>query len=168
MPAPPPLEASSLEWLKISIQSLGYIIGWVIVVVGWNVNNAQNRSRDERRDLRDRVNEIAELIRDVESDVVALLTVNEPNAAGRFWTVQFGVQRVNQAIVTSTVFNTPAVSKALINYRAATTEKAISGPTSIPKLQQRRDKDLHQVSKAGLSLVRAIEDVFIAEYPRRH
>lgn len=168
MPVPTSPETSNLEFVKIGVQSLGYIGGWALVVWGWTVNHSQNRSRDVRKELRDRVNEIANIVRDVEADVVSYLTGEEGQSrSASFWTVQFGAKRVNASVVMSRTFNTSEIEAALISYRQAITGQALEGPNSQPKSPTARDRDMRQVSKCGNSLVRVLESRYAELYDQQ-
>lgn len=165
MPAETPNASDCMEIAKIAIQITGYIVTWLIVFSGWHVNNRHNARRDDRKELRDLVDDISELIRTVESDIVSFLTSTEGPQTSSYWTVQFGVRQVNSAIVGCKVFDTDTLSNLLVAYRQAITDKAIQGPeTALPKGHE-LSIALRGVSSAGTKLVRGLELQYRARYP---
>ena len=166
MPAVP-LPLNNLEEVKVAVQAIGYVVTWLIVCIGWLVNNKQNRSRDERKELRDQINDVAEVIRNVESDAVAYLTVEGGSSAVSYWTVYLGVRRVHSAIVRDKVFKTDQIEDALIEYRKALTDRAMPGPSASPKSPADLDKDLRYVSSTGNTLIKTLEERYASKYPRK-
>lgn len=158
---------NSLEEVKVAIQAIGYGVTWLIVCIGWYVNNKQNRSRDERKELRDQINDVAEVIRNVESDAVAFLTVPGGSTTVSYWTVYLGVRRVHSAIVRDKIFKTDIIEQALIEYRKALTDRAMSGPNAASKAPVEVNKDLRHVSSSGNALIKAIEECYTSKYPRK-
>lgn len=157
----------SYEGWKIAIQAAGYIITWLIVFAGWRVNNKQNQSRDDRKELRDQINDIAEVIRNVEADVVAYLIAGAGTPSASYWTVYLGVRRVHSTIVRVPVFKTSHIESALIDYRKAITDRAMPGPNAPGKTPEELDQDLRHVSKCGNALIKALEVRYADMYPRK-
>jgi hypothetical protein len=167
MPVEMSQTADNYENIKIAVQAIGYIVTWLIVLVGWRVNNRQNQNRDERKELRDQINDIAEVIRNVEADVVAYLTTGDGTSTASYWTVYLGVRRVHSTIVRDQVFKTKQIETALIEYRQAITDRAMPGPAAPAKNPAELDKDLRQVSKCGNALIKALEERYSEKYPRK-
>ena len=162
------LSPNNMEEVKVGIQAIGYLVTWVIVCVGWFVNNKQNRARDERKELRDQINDIAEVIRNVESDAVAYLTVKGGASTVSYWTVYLGVRRVHSAIVRDKIFKTDKIESTLIDYRKALTNRAMPGPSAPTKSPADVDKDLRYVSSTGIALIKALEECYGLKYPRKN
>jgi hypothetical protein len=162
-----PSTPDNLAGIRVAIQAVGYVVTWIIVCIGWFVNNKQNRSRDERKELRDQINDIADVIRNVESDAVAYLT-HEGNApTASFWTVYFGVRRVHSTIVRDPIFETDATKLALIEYRKALTDRAMPGPSATAKSPVETNRDLQHVSSSGNALIKTLEENYSVRYPRK-
>lgn len=157
--------SDGVEIAKLVIQVLGYVITWTIVLVGWNVNNSQNKRRDERKELRDQTGAIIDAIREVESNVVAYLTDVEGSRDASYWTVFFGVHQVNSAVVLCKLFKTPEIDRLLRSYRQAITDKAMPGPASTTPTGQKLDSALRTVAAAGNALVRGLETRYRDLYP---
>ncbi|WP_139232696.1 hypothetical protein [Duganella sp. CF458] len=164
MPAETTNANNLFEFAKIGIQLVGYGVTWGIVFRGWKVSNEQNAKRDDRKELRDLVNDIADSIRNVEADVVSYLTSTEGKSAS-YWTVHFGVRQVNASIVGSKIFNTKPINDLLIAYRQAVTDKALQGPDSPALTGHQLSSALRGVSSAGTSLIRGIETRYREIYP---
>lgn len=164
MPAETTNASNLWELVKIGVQVVGYGVTWCIVFKGWKVSNDQNSKRDDRKELRDLVNDIADAIRNVEADVVSYLTSNEGKSAS-YWTVQFGVRQVNASIVGCKTFDTTAINDLLLTYRQAVTDKAMQGPDSPQPTGAQLSTALRGVSSAGTSLVRGIERRYRELYP---
>jgi hypothetical protein len=165
MPAETAADSSWLEVLKIFIQVAGYAVTWSIVFKGWQVTNRQNAKRDERKELRDLVNDIADGIRNTEASVVAYFTSTEGPQVASYWTVHFGVRQVNASIVSCAVFNTDRLSSSLLGYRQAITGGAIQGPQSKLPTGVALDAALRGVSKAGADLTRELESRYRELFP---
>lgn len=167
MPAVPS-PSDSWECTKIAVQAVGYAVTWMIVFFGWYVSSNQNRSRDERKELRDQINYIAEVIRNVEADAVAYLTLARGSGTVSYWTVYLGVQRVSSTIIRDQVFKTHEISNALIEYRKALTNRAMPGPKAASKTSDEIDSDLRHVSSSGNALIKALEEHYSKKYPRKN
>lgn len=165
MPATPTDTNDTMELVKIGIQALGYAVTWAIVLIGWRVNNTQNRKRDDRKELRDQVNDIAEAIRNVEANVVSYLTSADGERTSSYWTVFFGVKQVNASIVSCRQFKTEAISDLLVNYRNSITDKAMPGPNAVLPAGAKLSAVLRDASSAGTSLARGIELRYRELYP---
>jgi CHASE3 domain sensor protein len=154
-----------MEWVKLGIQVLGYIVTWGIVFAGWRVNNGQNKQRDERKERRDQIGDITDAIREVESNVVAYLTDSETANASSYWTVYFGVRQVNSSVVLCSLLATQEIDKLLRSYRKAVTDEAMPGPQAAKPTGHKLDAALRVVASSGNSLIRGLESRYRELYP---
>jgi hypothetical protein len=167
MPAVTTSASDSMELTKMGIQAVGYVVTWVIVLIGWGVSNRQNRDRDDRKEMRDHVSSLADSIREVEANVVSYLTDVEGRSASSYWTVHFGVRQVNLMVVSYANFNTGELQKLLRIYRQAITDTAMPGPSTKSPTGAKLDTTLRTVAAAGNGLVRGLESRYRELYPHR-
>lgn len=159
-----PISKTDYELWKTLFQAVGYAVTWCIIIFGWRVNEAQNRQRDQRKDLREQIDLITGFVRNVESDVVSCMLMHSDRARASYWTVYFEVQRIYSDVCRIGVMKKKPVIDALIAYRAAVTEKALPGPDSA-RQSEVADALLKEVSRKGNELIRAMEDRYAELYP---
>ncbi|WP_444633867.1 hypothetical protein [Cupriavidus oxalaticus] len=124
------------ETLRTVIQAVGYLVTWLIVFLGWRVAANQNKIRDERKEIRDKVDELCEAIDDAKADFVSHLT-SESIDLSLYWKVFLSAGRINNLIRQFPLGASENVNNRLIEFRKILTGDALGGPSSkrLPKMQ---------------------------------
>jgi hypothetical protein len=156
--------AVNWDFWRTLVQAVGYAVTWVIVIYGWRVTSRHNNERDLRKDLREQIDLLGELIRQVESDVVCLLWRRDRGTGTTYWTVYFGVQRISAAVCRHPVLRESPVIGALIAYRIAVTDRALPGPANTQPAQAIEEL-LQDVSSKGNELIKSLEALYFRRYP---
>jgi hypothetical protein len=153
--------ASDYEALKIGIQVVGYVGGWIAIVIGWRVSWAQNLKREERKELRELTDRLIELCHDVEHRSIDFLS-SEPGGEDRQdqLHIRNDLSRLSRALSrlkTDSGFDCTAY---MVAYRQAITGGAFdsSDRAALPL----DSPDLTRIAVASLNLVDQME----AEYGR--
>lgn len=159
------MTASTVNWdfWRTIVQAVGYAVTWLIVVCGWRVTNRHNHDRDLRKDLREQIDLVGELVRQVEGDLVCLLSRRDQRMGASYWTVYFGVQRIGAAVCRNPLLRESNVVDTLIAYRIAVTSRALPGPATIYISDEVEDV-LKLVSSKGNDLMKALDGYYFRRY----
>ncbi|MEX3937408.1 hypothetical protein AB4Y32_37720 [Paraburkholderia phymatum] len=162
MPQNEPL--NNIEWWKLGIQAGAYAVTWIIVFVGWRVSSNQNDRRDARKELREHVDAVEELIREAETNGVNFLSQDEANVA-LYWSTYFAVQRID--VSNLPLPNLGDITRQLVLFRRLMTNKVTIGPdTPLPSAAERRQLML-EVSRGANRFIATLEDGYRSRYPLR-
>jgi hypothetical protein len=68
------LSAQDWELWKVVLQGVGYIGGWVAIVIGWKVSWGHHLKREERKDFRDAIDRLVDQVEETERQSIDFLT----------------------------------------------------------------------------------------------
>jgi hypothetical protein len=159
------MTAGTVNWdfWRTIVQAVGYAVTWLIVVYGWRVTNRHNHDRDLRKDLREQIDLVGELVRQVEGDLVCLLSRRYQRMGASYWTVYFDVQRISAAVCRNPLLRESNVVDALIAYRIAVTGHALPGPATVHVVEEVEDV-LKLVCGKGNDLMKALDGYYFRRY----
>ncbi|SFB12026.1 hypothetical protein SAMN04515620_11927 [Collimonas sp. OK607] len=148
---------------KLIVQVAGTIITWTLVFGGWFVNNRQNAKRDERKELRERIDNLIQEAWAIEELCIAYLAeATEEKNVPSYWLVVSKLARLTSAVSGLKQTHGIDAQMSCIALRQAITTKAIQGPQR--KTIKPSDPLLGRISASTNALADALDKAFFARY----
>lgn len=87
------------EWWKVLVQAVGYVGGWIAVVIGWRVTWGHHVRREARKELRDLIDRLVDLTHEIERVSIDLLASDPEKADGtRSLHIRNDISRLSRAL----------------------------------------------------------------------
>jgi len=160
----PPASDPTIEWIKIGVQILGYVVGWVLVLKGWSIAQKAQRASENRKEVRAVVEGLATLVLEVQTAAVAYFTEQGeiPLKASEWWILS-SIDRISRSFASLKDQIGFDVSKEITFFKRSITLTDFGEAGR--KTRTVSDPLIQKIGGAGSTLLSAIDRELTRIYP---
>jgi hypothetical protein len=150
------------DWIEV-LKAVGPVGSWILVIVGWAIVKSDNNARQQRKEIRERLDSLIYLITDIEKDSFEyyLLDAQEAKSAGLAVSLKAKLRKLATDIhILCDINPSYHCSSKLIDFRQSISANDFE---TLSRLKlSRHHRRFSEISSAAVDLISSLEQVFTA------
>ena len=153
--------------IRLLVQIVGYIVGWLLVLRGWKIASQEGLKRDKRREVRSQLDDLVEMIGAIEIAAIEFYQhdAGDPDLskeASQAWLVS-AISKVSRRLSRLKAKNKLVCTAEVTAFRQAITSDRFYD--SARKAAVHSDSVIQDISRTAVDLMEKIEYQFEIAFP---